>query len=302
MPPTQPVQPTQHPVLWLWDLVRLASDTVGAADGARYVPPARTATDLPAVRRIAIADVRAAVADGFEDFKAVRSDVIFLCIIYPIVGLVFASLAFGNLVQLLFPLAGGFALLGPLAAVGINELSRRREAGRTVVWTDALSVVRSPSILSITSLGFMMVVIFLVWQFVAAAIFDATVGSDAPSSIGGLIDTLLFTLGGWALIIFGVGAGFLFAVFVFTISVVSFPVLLDRPVGVGTAVRTSIAAVLINPVPMGFWALIIVGGLVLGSIPLFIGLAVVMPVLGHATWHLYRRVVDDGVAPPLATR
>jgi uncharacterized membrane protein len=290
MPPTQPVRPTQHPVLWLWDQVKVAVDTVGAADGASYIPPGRAAADLPIVRRITLDDVKAAVAEGFEDFKAVRSDVIFLCIIYPIVGLVFASLAFGNLVQLLFPLAGGFALLGPLAAIGINEL-RRREVGRPVAWTDALAVVRSPSILSIALLGVIMVVIFLVWQFVAAAIFDATIGGDGPLGFGGFIDTLLFTMGGWALIIFGVFAGFLFAAFVFTISVVSFPVLLDRPVGVGVAVRTSIAAVLTNPIPMGFWALIIVGGLVAGSIPLFVGLALVMPVLGHATWHLYRKVV-----------
>ena len=130
MPPTQPVQPTQHPVLWLWDQMKLASNTVGAADGESYVPPAKSATDLPTVRHITIDDVKAAVAEGFEDFKAIRSDVIFLCIIYPIVGFVFASLAFGNLVQMLFPLAGGFALLGPLAAIGINELSRRRETGR----------------------------------------------------------------------------------------------------------------------------------------------------------------------------
>jgi uncharacterized membrane protein len=291
MPPSQPVEPTQHPVLWFWEQVKFSYGAVGSADGESYVPPAKTAADLPVVRTITIADVKAALSEGFEDFKAVRSDVIFLCIIYPIVGLVFASLAFGNLVQLLFPLAGGFALLGPLAAIGINELSRRRETGRPVAWTDALAVVRSPSIGSIALLGFMLVIVFLVWQFVAAAIFDATVGADVPLTIGGFIGTLFFTLGGWALIIFGVGTGFLFAVFVFAISVVSFPVLLDRPVGVGIAIRTSIAAIVMNPIPMAFWAAIIVGGLVLGSVPLFVGLAVVMPLLGHVTWHLYRKVV-----------
>jgi uncharacterized membrane protein len=291
MPPTQPAQPTQHPVLWLWEQVKSSYEAVGSADGASYMAPARSAADLPTVRQISTEDVKAALAAGFEDFKAVRSDVIFLCIIYPIVGLVFASLAFGNLMQLLFPLAGGFALLGPLAAIGINELSRRREAGRAVTWTDALAVVRSPSIGSIALLGFMLVIVFLVWQFVAAAIFDATIGADVPLTLVGFIDTLFFTLGGWALIIFGVGTGFLFALFVFGISLVSFPVLLDRPVGIGMAVRTSIAAVMMNPIPMALWAAIIVGGLVAGSIPLFVGLAVVMPVLGHATWHLYRRVV-----------
>ena len=102
----------------------------------------------------------------------------------------------------------------------------------------------------------------------------------------------MFTTGaGWALIVVGIGVGFLFAVLVLTISVVSFPMLLDRDVGLFTAVATSVLAVVTNPVPMAVWGLIVAGGLVLGSLPALLGLIVVMPVLGHATWHLYRKVV-----------
>ena len=93
------------------------------------------------------------------------------------------------------------------------------------------------------------------------------------------------------MIVVGVSVGFLFALLVLVISVVSFPLLLDRDVGLAAAVWTSVRAVILNPGPMAAWGLIVAGGLVIGSIPLFLGLIIVMPVLGHATWHLYRKVV-----------
>ena len=103
---------------------------------------------------------------------------------------------------------------------------------------------------------------------------------------------MLATGAGWAMIILGMTVGFFFAVFVLAISVVSFPLLLDRDVGLGTAVSTSVSVVAANPVPMAAWGLIVTAGLLLGSIPLFLGLIFVMPVLGHATWHLYRKTVE----------
>jgi uncharacterized membrane protein len=110
-------------------------------------------------------------------------------------------------------------------------------------------------------------------------------------SVGAFVSDVLTTRAGWTMIVVGCGVGFLFAALVLTISVVSFPLLLDRDVGVEAAVATSARVVRTNPVAMAAWGLIVAAGLVVGSLPLLLGLVIVMPVLGHATWHLYRRVV-----------
>jgi uncharacterized membrane protein len=279
----------RNPVEWSWDQVKGASHAVGSAahavEGEHEAPPS--------VRRIGAADLRAALQKGFEDFGACRTDVIFLCLIYPVVGLVLAELVFGsNMVQLVFPLASGFALLGPVAAMGLYEMSRRREAGAEVNWADAFGVLRSPAFGAIFTLGLLLVAIFLAWLAVAWGIYAATLGPEAPASIGAFASDMFGTAPGWAMIVIGCGVGFLFAVLVLTISVVSFPLLLDRDVGVAEAIAVSGRVVRANPGPMALWGLIVAGGLVLGSIPALLGLAIVMPVLGHATWHLYRRVVQ----------
>ncbi len=248
----------------------------------------------PAVRRIAIGDLHAALSEGFQDFAAYRTDVIFLCVIYPVIGLVLARLVIGQgMFQLLFPLASGFALIGPFVGIGLYEMSRRREQGVTVGWATAFEVLRSPSAGAIALLGLLLTAIFLLWVFTAQSIFGMAFGPHYhPASIVDFARDVLTTGAGWALIGIGVGAGFVFAVLVFMLTVVSFPLLIDRDdVGLDIAIGTSIRAVIANPTTMAVWGLIVVAGLVLGSIPLFVGLAVVMPVLGHATWHLYRKLV-----------
>jgi uncharacterized membrane protein len=166
-------------------------------------------------------------------------------------------------------------------------------------------VRHSRSIVSILSLGVLLIVIFLLWVAVAHAIYVATFGFAPPDSIPNFLRQVFTTSEGWTLIVVGNGVGFLFAVVVLMISVVSFPLLLDRNVGAGVAILTSVRVVLRNPVTMAIWGLIIAGLLLIGSLPLFIGLAVVMPVLGHSSWHLYRKVVapviGDLNGPPKIT-
>jgi len=266
---------------------------------AHVVVGAGEAQAAPIIRKIGLADLKDALARGIDDFLAMPSHAVFLCLIYPIVGFVLARLVLGyNVLPMLFPLAAGFALIGPFAAIGLYEMSRRRELGMDVSWRHALDVFRSPSIGPILVLGLILVAIFLTWLAVAQAIYVANFGYTPAASMPHFIQQVFGTPAGWALIIVGNGVGFLFAALVLTMSVVSFPLLLDRDVGAATAVLTSVRAVQANPVMMAIWGLIVAALLALGSIPAFFGLAVVMPVLGHATWHLYRKVVE----PDLSTR
>lgn len=251
-----------------------------------------------AIRRIDVADLKDALRKGTDDFLAMPTHALFVGAIYPIVGLVLARLAFGySVLPLLYPLAAGFALIGPLAALGLYELSRRREAGLDVSATHALDVVKSSSRGAIVALGLLLLVLFALWMASANAIYVAFFGYAPPTSIGAFISDVFTTEAGWRMIVAGNIVGFCFAVLALVISVASFPLLLDRDVGAAVALSTSIRVVLDNPVTMAVWGLIVALLLLIGSLPFFLGLAVVMPILGHATWHLYRRAVDTGDSP-----
>ena len=249
----------------------------------------------PVVRKIGTADLRAALASGLADFKAAPTHVIFLCVLYPVVGLVLARLTFGyDVLPLLYPLIAGFTLIGPFAAIGLYELSRRGEQGLDVSWLHAFDVLRSPSIRAIATLGVVMMALFVAWLGAAHYIYGQIFAGWVPATFGEFVGQVFTTAEGWRLIVIGSFVGFLFAVVVLTISVVSLPMLLDRDVSAATAVRTSVRAVFANPGTMAVWGIIVAGSLVIGSLPFFVGLAIVMPVLGHSTWHLYRRAVEPG--------
>lgn len=279
----------RNPLEWISVRRRPAMAGVAAADD--YWPQAEARDRAPAVRRIGLADLREALAAGARDFGAHRTDVVFLCAIYPVIGLLLARLASGGgLLQFLFPLVAGFALVGPVVGIGLMEMSRRRELGTDPDWRSAFAVLRSPSIGGILVLAAALVAIFCSWMFTAAAIYAATLGPQPPASVAGFARDLFTTDAGWMLIGVGMGVGFLFALLVLAIGVASFPLMLDGPAGVEAAVRFSVRAVAANPVPMAAWGLIVAAALVVGSLPFFLGLVVVLPVLGHATWHLYRRL------------
>lgn len=252
----------------------------------------------PAIRRIGPADLKDALVRGWADFSAMPSHAVFLCVIYPVIGMVLAGLTLGfSVLPLLYPLATGFALVGPFAATGLYEISRRREAGLPVSVTDAGHLMNSRSIGAVATLGILLTLVFLIWIATANAIYVANFGYAAPASIAQFAHDVLFTPAGWNLIVIGNGVGFLFAVVVLTISVVSFPLLIERDVGAVVALLTSVRVVLVNPVAMALWGLIVAVLLLVGSLPLFLGLPVVLPVLGHATWHLYRKVVASDPRP-----
>lgn len=282
----------RNPIEWSGaQLVHAAKALVSAGNALHHVQDTIHSPTLT-VRRIGLSDLRSALHKGVEDFEAYRSDVLFLGVIYAVAGLVVARLAFRmNLIPLLFPLASGFAIIGPFAAVGLYEMSRLREQGVEARWTNVFDVFRAPTVGAISILGLLLMALFGLWLASAWAIYHSSFGSAPITSVGQFMRDVLRTPNGQEMIVVGVGVGFLFALLAMTISIVSFPLLLDRDVGLDTAVRTSVSAVLVNPGTMAVWGLIVAASLLIGSLPMFVGLTVVLPVLGHATWHLYRSLV-----------
>ncbi|HET6158558.1 MAG TPA: DUF2189 domain-containing protein [Dongiaceae bacterium] len=299
-------QTIRNPVEWLSDELREVAKGVGLA--GRSVR--RTSTHLVsprlAINRIALDDLKDVLVKGFDDFGAYRTDIIFLIAIYPIISLVIVTASFHyEMIPLLFPLASGSVIMGPFVGVFLYEMSRRRELNferhhdDNHSWANALSVARSRNFSAILLLGLILVAIYLVWLGAAWWLYRTISGPQPLYSVGRFVQDLFLTEAGWWLIGIGCGIGFLFAALTLVITVVSFPLLLDREVGLATAITTSIRAAAANPIPIAAWGFVVGAGLVIGAIPLFIGLVVVMPVLCHATWHLYRKLVPrQAPAPP----
>lgn len=253
----------------------------------------RAAPSLPVLRRISFEDVGHALRMGFEDFKAKPTHVIFLMAIYPIIGILLAVATVGqNIIPLFYPLLAGFALVGPFAALGIYEISRQRELGHDITWREAFGVVRRANFSSMLRLGALLTVLFIAWLTLAQIIYAQTLVT-APSSLSDLVKRTFATPEGWQLLFIGNLVGFCFAVLVLSISVISFPLMLDKGVGMADAMRCSMRAMTHSPGPILLWGFIVAALLLLGSLPFLVGLAIVLPILGHATWHLYRATVPQ---------
>ncbi|MET0676994.1 MAG: DUF2189 domain-containing protein [Bradyrhizobium sp.] len=258
----------------------------------------------PVIRTIGLSDLHQALQRGWEDFKEVPSHAIILCIIYPVLGLMLARAVHGySVLPLLFPLAAGFALVGPFAALGLYEMSRRRESGEKASAWDALEVLRAPSFGAMLGLGVLLLALFVTWVATAQAIYTAAFGYAGVTGISDFVTSVLTTSRGWWLIVVGCSVGFLFALVALCVSVVAFPLMLDRHASAGEAMVTSLRVVARNPGTMAAWGLIVAALLVAGTVPAFLGLAVVIPLLGHATWHLYRATIEPELNPqPLPPR
>jgi uncharacterized membrane protein len=250
------------------------------------------ATGHPQINRVDLGDLALSLKRGWHDFLAAPTQLFFLCLVYPAFGFVIGRAAAGNaLLPLVWPLLAGFALVGPVLAIGLYEVSRRRELGFPATWRDMFGVLKSPAIGGIFLLGLSLVATFVVWIGVARWLYHAFMGPEAPLAFGGMMSEVLHTPQGWMLILVGNLVGACFALWVLAASLVSFPMMLDREVSPGQAVQTSMAAFRANPVTLTAWGVIVGVLLFAGMALLGVGLAVVLPVLGHATWHLYRRLV-----------
>ena len=248
--------------------------------------------DIPEVRRLTLGDLFAALRNGWRDFWQRPSHLVFLGLIYPVVGAALALWSSGNNSwPLLFPLITGFALIGPFAALPIYEMSRRQEMGLDTDWRAAFDVFRTPAFASIAALGVWLMIVFTVWLMTAQFLYESLYGPGSPPSLAAFFDEVFNTPQGQTLMLWGNLIGFGFAVVALATAVVSIPLLLDRDVGTAVAVQTSVRVVLRNPVVIAVWGLLVVLVLLLGALPLLVGLAIAVPLLGHATWHLYRRAV-----------
>ena len=250
----------------------------------------------PAVQRIGAADIIDALGKGLRDFQAM-----------PVYGLVLGALfaAGGNAVihattvfgmsYLSYPLAAGFVLIGPFAAIFLYELSRRREAGRPIVLREVWTTIIGRG--EIAWMAFVTIFIFVIWIYQVRLLMALFLGLKMSfASIQQFMTVVLTTNEGLVFLIAGNVVGAALSLVLFSLTVVSFPLLLDREVDFITAMITSVRSVVMNTIPMIGWAAAIVVLMIVSCLPYFIGLLVTLPVLGHTSWHLYRRLV----VPPAA--
>ncbi|WP_291866595.1 DUF2189 domain-containing protein [Bradyrhizobium sp.] len=246
----------------------------------------------PVVRRITATDIAEALAKGLRDFQAAPRYGLAFGALYAAGGIaILLSLTAFGMAYLAYPLAAGFALIGPFAAVGLYEVSRRREAGQPITMSGIWSTVRSRG--EIGWMAFVILFIFVVWMYQVWLLIALLLWFNASfSSLQQFITTVLTTSEGLLFLAIGNAVGAALSLILFSLTVVSFPLLLDRDVDFVTAMITSVRAVVASPVPMIGWAAVIVVLLIISALPYFLGLLVTLPVLGHATWHLYRRIVE----------
>jgi len=255
----------------------------------------RKAAEIP-IRDITHEDLSIALRRGLDDFLTFRGDIAFAGLVYTIIGIAAVVMTTSKpLMPFFFPVIAGIGLLGPLAAVGFYELAKRREDGeQDLHWFNFLDVRKRASVDDMGIVAGLLLAIFFAWLLAAGGLYALIFGWRTPDTVGGFVAMVFTTPRGWELIIAGAIVGAIFGWLVLALSVVSMPMLVDRDLSASEAVSTSWRAVNANRGEMIRWGLIVTGLLIVGSVPLFVGLAFVLPWLGYATWHLYTRLIDRG--------
>ncbi len=262
-------------------------------------PIAPSMRDIP-VRTITDADLTQSLRDGYRDFLAKRGDLVFIGLLYPLIGLCAAIAANGgSILPLLFPMLAGLSLLGPLVSTGFYQLAKRRESGLESSWWHFFDVFKSPSREAILLVGILLMAVFGAWLVAAGVTYAIFFGTEPPATFGMLLREAFTTPQGWAMMLVGNVIGLVFAVIVLATSVVSLPMLIDKRIDAATAVRTSLKAFALNRTVLLRWGLRVGVILVVAAIPVMLGLAFALPVLGYATWHLYTRLVDRTAIPEI---
>jgi uncharacterized membrane protein len=269
----------------------MAANTIARGAAAR--------TPQIPVRQISDEDLRFSLRQGWEDFGTFRGDILLAGLVYTVIGIAAVVMtASAPLMPFFVPVVAGVALLGPVAAVGFYELADRREEGeRDLHWYNFLDVRKRATVDDMAMVAGLLLMIFFLWLIAAGVLYGLLFGWTAPPSVGDFLAMVFTTARGWALIIIGAAIGAVFGWVVLALSVASLPMLVDRNVTAAQAVSASWRATYANKREMVRWGLIVTGLLILGCIPLFVGLALVLPWLGYSTWHLYTRLIDRDAIP-----
>lgn len=253
-------------------------------------PPA---SQLPLVGTVTVNDIFASLRAGIYDFRRAPQFGLFFSAVYVVIGFAMVMLGAGH-VSWVLATSLGFPLAAPFAAVGLYEVSRRLENGQPLVWPEVLGVVWQERTRQIPWMGAIIVIYFLFWTFLAHMLFALTMGLSVVRNISSSYE-MFFTSTGLTMIAVELAVGAVLAFLLFAMTVVSLPLLLEKEVDFVSAMLLSITVVASNLTVMLIWAAIIAVLSLIALAPAFLGLMVVLPVLGHATWHLYRRALYDPV-------
>ncbi|WP_428686578.1 DUF2189 domain-containing protein [Roseibium sp.] len=248
---------------------------------------------MPKVNTITANDVIDALAAGLSDFRKAPGYGLAIGAFFAIGGLfVILSAAALDLTYLSYPAAAGFVLLGPFAAVGLYEVSRRLEKGDTLSWSEILKTMWAQKSRELSWMAFVVLFIQIMWMYQVRLLLALFLGFRSFASFDEFLSEVISTPEGLMFLAVGHVVGAVLSLILFSLTVVSFPLLLEDDRDFITAMITSVRSVVASPVPMIGWAFVVTAVLVVSMIPAFLGLIATLPILGHTTWHLYRKCVE----------